>query len=346
VTVINSSGNTVGTTTTESNGTYTVGNLRAGTFRVFARETVNGTPVRVDTVPFTITNANVVDENLTLPTATDLTGVTTPSSNNSGLVIFARDQNQQPVEASATVSGMAGTFGPASPIIINAVPTTTHTVTVTGNGQVVTIPGVTFTRGAVTVLFVTLESTPPVGNATVSGTAQLLDGTPVAGITLQLWSNGASVQEKTTNDSGNFEFTDVAAGDYTIVNQQTLAGYNTVAFTQPITVTAGTNITGLKVIVPTEAELVNAAAPSTEDATLVILGINENTQLVPIVAQVSGNDTTFGPMTALAINHVDPGTHTVQAQATSTGSTITVQNVPIPANTITVLTLTFAGATP
>lgn len=326
-------------------GTYSVGNLLAGTYTAVAVDTINGLPVRVVSAPFTITNADVVDVDLVLPTAADLTGVSAPPAGQSGLVIIAEDENGAPVNtATATVSGMAGTFGPASTIIIPDVTPVTHSVSVTGNGQTITNPQVNFASNAITVLFVTLPAgPPPVGNSDISGTAELLNGTPVAGITIELWSAGAAIATTTTNDEGNFGFTDVAPGDYSIANVQMLEGFNTVTLSEPFTVTAGVDITGLIVIVPTTDNFVNAAIPSATSGTLIVMGINETNQLVPITIQLDGG-TPVGPITNATINNVDLGTPSVAVTA-STG-TKTIAGVPITANTITVLVVTFPGATP
>ncbi|MHB9023272.1 MAG: carboxypeptidase regulatory-like domain-containing protein [Armatimonadota bacterium] len=342
INVLNQNGIAVGEDTTDAVGDYAIGNLLPGTYSVVAQATVNSIPVRAQSSQFTIVNADVVDLDLTLPTAADLTDVTPPSVNLAALAVFSQDQNGQAVAATVTVSGMADPFGPAVGIIIDNVPPGTHSVTVTGNDQTVTFPQVFFVAGTMTVLNVTLPSSPPADTATITGIVKLSDGEIIGQVPMALLSNGQPVQQITADSEGDFQFTDVAAGQYTIVAQETIDSHPVKTYTAPFTVNEGVDITGFNILMPTTGDLSGIAAPEIDASPLLILAVNENSQYVSVSAVLSGIPTVYGPAAPLPINNILLGTYTVQVTA-STG-TQTIPNVVIEAATIHVLFLVFPGA--
>lgn len=149
VVLLQRDGITVAQTNVLPNGTFSFPLVTQGVYRIVSSAIIGGVPVQAVSTTFTVSNANVVAPLLIVPTAFDLSGVTV-SPTQGTLIVFARNLNNFPVQSLVQVTGVIGTFGPGSTVVVPAVPLGTATVTANTTLQTITIQNVPFQPGTVT----------------------------------------------------------------------------------------------------------------------------------------------------------------------------------------------------
>ncbi|HEY3379475.1 MAG TPA: carboxypeptidase-like regulatory domain-containing protein [Armatimonadota bacterium] len=146
-----SNGTQIAQTTTGISGNFTFANLSPGTYTLQVPALVSGMPVRVASIPFTLSSADVIAPPLVVPVATDLLNFGAPV--NGALLVFVRDEIGQFVLATVQIPGVTTPVTTSAPVEVMTVPAGTRTVTVTVNGiPAIQVPFVPFLNGVITVL--------------------------------------------------------------------------------------------------------------------------------------------------------------------------------------------------
>ncbi len=212
-------------------GTYTVYALAAG----LALESAGGVVV----------NGNTVDQNLSLPVQSVITGSVVPATGGptGGLLVVSAAQN-----GSTTPGQDFGTTSDGNTFTVSNLDPGTYDLTIILDGYVVqTLTGVVVAAGA----SADAGSVPLALAATVSGTLTSSDpSTPAAYAMLGLFQAGTAVVATQADASGQFQFVGVPAGTYTFG----LFSGTDVVTAAPVTVAGGNALTGVAVSI--------AAAPS------------------------------------------------------------------------------------
>jgi len=202
------------TVLSDSNGTYTIPNLPAGTYSLtasldgFNSSTVDGVEV--------VANVTTEDVDIALDEkATSLYGVVKAGT----LLLVGAHIVVEGTSLSAN-SSLEGEYA------IRNVTAGTYTVTATLEGYITTtVPGVIIPRGTDVRLDIVLVGLPGGLRGTVIDSTTL---EPLAGVTVVIVDMQPNQRTTVTNINGEFQFTGVAAGNYTI--RLSMEGYMPVEF--------------------------------------------------------------------------------------------------------------------
>ena len=251
VTLKDSSGNPVGTTTTGANGSYSFPNVPPGPYTVVETDPSGYTSTTPNTVPVSVppggsTTANFGDQPVGTVSGVvfnDLNGdgVQGPGENGiPGVTVTLKDSSGNPVGTATT--GPNGDYSfpnvPAGPYTVVETDPSGYTST-TPNTVPVSVPA----GGSATANF----GDQPIG--TVRGVVfNDLNGDGVQnpgengipGVTVQLKDSGGGVVGTTTTaGNGSYLFTNVPAGPYTVVETDPSGYTSTTSNTVPVSVPAG-----------------------------------------------------------------------------------------------------------
>ncbi len=234
VTAIDPSGNSY-TAQTDDAGNYTITGLPDNTYSVYVSASNSGSAV---VTGVTVTSAGAVENFSLLPGGT-IAGSIAPSNSgpaNPSFSIFAEVTGNTDPNQEYSVQVLGGAFS------LNGLPAGTYTVTINATGYVTqTISNVMVSAGQTE----NLGTITPFVGATISGqitsTVAIL---PAAGATVDLYQGTTLVAAVFADGSGNFEFTGLAAGPYTIESGQQFVG---VSNTVQETVVAAQNVSGVEI---------------------------------------------------------------------------------------------------
>ncbi len=281
VTLRNSQGNVVGTTTSAANGTYGFGPLTTGLYTVTETPPAGFTTTSPTVINITLPPGGLGNQNFGLTAGSRLAGSVYFDSNNDGI-----RQASEPGIGGVTVK-LTGTNNLNNPVSVtittaadgtfvfeNLVPSNAAGYTVTetqpagyGEGKDLagTAGGSIAVQDVISGVFLGANvnatgylfgeiSGPADGTITGtvfmdnSGTGNPSGQPPIGGVTVALENNvGATIASTTTAADGTYDFANVVPGSDTVVETQP-TGYGnspaTPATTIPVTVTAGALLTG------------------------------------------------------------------------------------------------------
>lgn len=200
----------IGTTTTGSQGTYSLSDLAAGTYAVqFSKS--GYTTAQVSGVQITAGASRTVDVQL------DTTGA--GSGTLSGTVV---DPQGRPVQSAVvTLAGGGGEFNTTTDAdglfqFANLVPASNYTLTVTASGYITdTRRNVVVTSTNNVNLTIQLAQESSAGGS-LAGLVRSQNGSPIAGAQVTLVAGPQVNQSRTTSSSGQFSFAGLPGGAYTI----------------------------------------------------------------------------------------------------------------------------------
>jgi hypothetical protein len=307
------------------NPSFSLPGLTQGTYAVAVQP--EGSSVRTLYGPVSLVGDQPNVDFQVFTQATLPAGVVVPNNGTATLAAFGLDQQGDRIAATVTVDALPQQSG--NPAVVTDIPVPgPHDVTVTTDGNTVTIPNVPFTANTVTVVLATTNT------ATVSVSGSVDDLLAVGDTTLTLLRNGVVQQTLTvTGANPNFTFNNVAAGTYIIAVEQ--AGNPVQTYFGPLTVDAAANLQGITIDTFTAANLPAAlAVPANGTATAAaypvssqgVVQANDITLDVGDLAPQTGN-----PAIVPAIN---PGTYLVTA--TRNAADISLGNITFDANTVVI----------
>ncbi len=228
------SGAAAGTALSSIGGNYSFPGLAAGTYTVTPNLT--GYSFTPTSITVTVNNGNIIGQNFTATSVSggtySLSGTVTTSGGSALAGVT--------MALSGTASGTATTDTNGNYTFTGLV-NGTYTVTPSLSGYTFSPSSATVTVSGANITGVNFTGTSSSTGATnsISGKVTLSNGSPLAGVTVTL--SGAASGSVNTNGTGNYNFTGLANGTYTIT-----PGKNRYTFTpSSITVTVnGSNLTG------------------------------------------------------------------------------------------------------
>jgi photosystem II stability/assembly factor-like uncharacterized protein len=300
-----------GTTTTDSNGFYQFTNVAVGTYNV----TASHTGFFSSTQSATVTSGGTTTLNFKLATGGKLAGTV---KNSSGAAISGATVK---ISGGSIATSVTLTTSSTGAYATNFVPVGTYTITVSATGFTTQSKTATVNTGQTTTVNFTLSAGG--GTGTLSGTVvNISTNAAISGATVS-FSGGST----TTNSSGFYQFTNVAAGTYNVTASHT--GYFSV--THSATVNSGATTT-LNFKLATGGKLAGTVKNSSGAA---ISGAAVKISGGSIATSVSLTTSSTG---AYATNFIPVGTYTITVSATgftsqsktatvNTGQTTTVNFV-------------------
>jgi photosystem II stability/assembly factor-like uncharacterized protein len=300
-----------GSTTTDSNGFYQFTNVVAGTYNV----TATHTGFFSSTQSATVTSGGTTTLNFKLATGGKLAGTV---KNSSGAAVSGATINISGGSVATTVTLTTSSTGAYA---TNFIPVGTYTITVSATGFTTQSKTATVNTGQTTTVNFTLSAGG--GTGTLSGTVvNISTNAAISGATVS-FSGGST----TTNSSGFYQFTNVAAGTYNVTASHT--GF--FSSTQSATVTAGATTT-LNFKLATGGKLAgtvkNSSGAAISGATVKISGGSVATSVTLTTSSTGAYATNFIPVGTYTITVSAPGFTTQSKTATvNTGQTTTVNFV-------------------
>jgi hypothetical protein len=300
-----------GTTTTNASGFYQFTNVVPGTYSV----TASHTGFFSSTQSATVNSGSTTILNFKLATGGKLAGTVTNSSGTaiSGATVVISG-GSVPTSVTLTTSS-TGAYA------TNFVPVGTYTITVSATGFTTQSKTATVNTGQTTTVNFTLSS--GAGNGTLSGTVvNISTNAAISGATVS-FSGGST----TTNSSGFYQFTNVAAGTYHVTASHT--GY--FSSTQTASVSAGATTT-LNFKLATGGKLAgtvkNSSGAAISGATVKISGGSIPTSVTLTTSSTGAYATNFIPVGTYTITVSATGFTSQSKTATvNTGQTTTVNFV-------------------
>lgn len=272
--------------------------------------------------------------------------VTVPTNGTATLVVFGfANADTTNTTIPVTVQVDTGTVrGPSDPVVYpNISASTTHTIKVTdpSTGRMLVFRNIAFTSDTITVLDAIFAESP---NVTLRGRlTNAISGANETNANLTLFRNGQQVSTGTTNNQGQFTFTNLMTGDgFTLLATSPTNSFIRTVFVQPVTIN---NQNDGKFRVFTQAQLQQAFPTITTPAdnnTAVVAALgfsnetDENNRNNPITLIMQVDD--FTPVTgAPAVSSGTPGTYDITITDTANDRTFTLQDVTLPGGTITLI---------
>jgi hypothetical protein len=300
-----------GTTTTDGNGFYQFTNVAPGTYSV----TASHSGFFSSTQSATVSSGATTTLNFQLATGGKLAGTVTNSSGSaiSGATVMISG-GSVPTSVTLTTSS-TGAYA------TNFIPVGTYTITVSATGFTTQSKTATVNTGQTTTVNFTLSAGG--GTGTLSGTVvNISNNAAISGATVS-FSGGST----TTNSSGFYQFTNVAAGTYNVTASHT--GY--FSSTQTATVSGGATTT-LNFKLATGGKLAgtvkNSSGAAISGATVKISGGSIATSVTLTTSSTGAYTTNFIPVGTYTITVSHTG-FTTQSKTTTvnTGQTTTVNFV-------------------
>ena len=286
--------------------------------------------------PFTVGSSDVtiIAQVLTPAELQAQFGVTPPADNTTAtLVVFARDNNGNPLTASAAIDGgIASAAG--NPTVVTGIPPGSHTVVITtvGSGQSVTFTSVAMPGGAITVIKALFGAQTPIS---LAGTLTQEDTIPAVTYTsapLVLRQNGTTIANTTTDSlTGTFAFNNFPAG----VNYTIDASSPTNAFVRtifgPSNLTASNMNVGLRVFTAAQLQTLFAATPPADNTTanLVVLARTDTATLIPLSVQINTTPNATASGAPVIFTGIAPGTYVLTITDSQTNQTVVIPNVTL-----------------
>jgi photosystem II stability/assembly factor-like uncharacterized protein len=300
-----------GSTTTNSNGFYQFTNVAVGTYNV----TATHAGFFSSTQSATVTSGGTTTLNFKLATGGKLAGTVT---NSSGASVSGATVN---ISGGSIATNVTLTTSSTGGYATNFIPAGTYTITVSATGFTTQSKTATVNTGQTTTVNFTLSAGG--GTGTLSGTVvNISNNAAISGATVS-FSGGTT----TTDASGFYQFTNVAAGAYNVTASHT--GYFSV--TQSATVSSGATTT-LNFKLATGGKLAGTVKNSSGAA---ISGAMVKISGGSIATSVTLTTSSTG---AYATNFIPVGTYTITVSATG----FTTQSKTATVNTGQTTTVNFA----
>lgn len=300
-----------GTTTTDASGFYQFTNVTAGTYSV----TASHSGFFSSTQSATVSSGATTTLNFKLATGGKLAGTVT---NSSGAAVSGATVS---ISGGSVATSVTLTTSSTGAYATNFIPVGTYTITVSATGFTTQSKTATVNTGQTTTVNFTLSAGG--GTGTLSGTVvNISNNAAISGATVS-FSGGST----TTNSSGFYQFTNVAAGTYNVTASHT--GFFSV--THSATVSSGATTT-LNFKLATGGKLAgtvkNSSGAAISGATVKISGGSITTSVTLTTSSTGAYATNFIPVGTYMITVSAPGFTTQSKTATvNTGQTTTVNFV-------------------
>jgi hypothetical protein len=269
-TVLTLTGSASASLTADASGNYTFAGLANGTYTVTPSKPGYSFTPASQTVPINGSNAMAVNFTATALPTFAVSGAITPINNGSNATVTLTSTGGGGTNATATADPSGNyTF----PTVLSG--TYTATPTKTGFTFLPVSQSVTVSNGPVSSVNFTAT---PVPTYSISGS---VSGAVLSGVTMSL--SGASTGSATTDASGNYSFTGLSNGNYTVTPSKT--GYTFTPTSQPATVSNG-NVTSISFT----AQAVTQSATLAVDASVSILGSKSTSVVSPAFSTTSTNE--------------------------------------------------------
>jgi photosystem II stability/assembly factor-like uncharacterized protein len=300
-----------GTTTTNASGFYQFTNVAVGTYSVTAAH--SGFFSSTQSAP--VAAGSTTTLNFKLATGGKLAGTVT---NSSGAGVSGATVS---ISGGSVPTSVTLTTSSTGAYATNFIPVGSYTITVSATGFATQSKTATVNTGQTTTVNFTLSASG--GTGTLSGTVvNISNNAAISGATVS-FSGGST----TTNSSGFYQFTNVAAGTYNVTASHT--GF--FSSTQSATVAGGATTT-LNFKLATGGKLAgtvkNASGAAISGATVKISGGSVPTNITLTTSSTGAYATNFIPVGTYTITVSAPGFTSQSKTATvSTGQTTTVNFV-------------------
>ncbi|HOF87864.1 MAG TPA: carboxypeptidase-like regulatory domain-containing protein [Armatimonadota bacterium] len=324
---------------TNANGDYTIQGVPAGTYTLVVTRAGAAPLMRTVSGPLVVNqNLGGADvQTLTQAQFDQLTGIAPPPDPSTGkLVVAGLNEQGELVDVTVTIAGVAP-VGPAAPAELSVAPGT-YTVSVTGNGTTIVVPGVSLIGGEITVLSVELTGVAPADDFIVTGGAvDFFTGNPLAGISIALMQQNVPLGAPVlTMPDGTYLFADVPAGmNYRLRGEA--VGYAD-SVVGPFAVNA--NRSGLLVPMASILDLqanegINEPLDDTT-ATLAVYGRGLQGQFNPVVT-LNGGPEIINATSPVVVEDLAPGAYDITVTNPVTDETVSLLGVTLTGGEITVL---------
>src|SRR5579864_1070651 len=300
-----------GTTTTNTNGVYQFTNVVPGTYSV----TASHSGFFSSTQSATVSSGATTTLNFKLATGGKLAGTVTDSS---GAAVAGATVS---ISGGSVPTSVTLTTSSTGAYATNFIPVGTYTITVSATGFTTQSKNATVNTGQTTTVNFTLSAGG--GTGTLSGTVvNISNNTAISGATVS-FSGGST----TTNSSGFYQFTNVAAGTYSVTASH--SGY--FSSTHTTTVSGGATTT-LNFKLATGGKLAgtvkNSSGAAISGATVKISGGSIATTVTLTTSSTGAYATNFIPVGTYTITVSATGFTSQSKTATvNTGQTTTVNFV-------------------
>src|SRR6266403_572240 len=269
-TLVALSGPSNATITADASGNFNFGGLTNGTYAVTPSKT--GFSFNPSNQTVTISGANATAINFTatpLPTYS-VAGTIVPATSGSGTTVNLASTSEGGANATVTADG-SGNY--AFPSVLNG----SYTVTPTKNGTTFTPASQTATVNGANVSGINF-TTSAAPTYSISGT---VSGAALSGATMAL--TGTSTGSAATDSSGNYSFTGLSNGSYTVTPSKT--GYTFTPANQAVTVN-NANVPSINFT----AQAVVQTSALAMDANVSVLGAKATTLTSPISSTAATNE--------------------------------------------------------
>jgi hypothetical protein len=269
-TLLTLSGPSNASLTADASGNYSFAGLANGTYTVKpSKSGYSFTPASL-TVPINGSNATAVNFTATALPTFAVSGAITPTNNGSNATLTLTSTGGGGTNATATAD-TSGNF--TFPSVLNG----TYTMTPTKTGFIFSPASQSVTVNNGPVSSVNFTAT-PIPTYSISGS---VSGAVLSGVAMSL--SGASTGSATTDASGNYSFTGLSNGGYTVTPSKT--GYTFTPTSQPATVSNG-NVASINFT----AQAVTQTATLAIDASVSILGSKSTSIVSPAFSTTSTNE--------------------------------------------------------